>query len=235
LFIHTVEQSDDCFVQLDIPGVRGRLARAIAQINPDVVCFDPLNCFGVGDLNRDGDMRASCQALTQLCAEGRADRAIVVLHHALTGKIGAARATGFERSSFGRNSKLLQAWTRGQINIAPASADDNGRLVVSCGKCSNGEEFAPFAINLNPETMIYEAEPEFDHEAWQRRLIEGSSREPEDDLIDLCATPLSRTEAVAKLIAKGHSRATAYRIVQRALSEELVRLEGDKLRRVEVA
>ncbi len=75
---------------------------------------------------------------------------------------------------------------------------------------ANGEEFLPFAIKLNAETMIYEAEPEFDRDAWQRQLMEGSSREPEDDLIDLCATPLSRGEAVNKLMSKGHSRATAY-------------------------
>jgi hypothetical protein len=233
LLIHTVEDTEDCFVQLDLPGVRQRLGDVIERFDPDVVCFDPLNCFGVGDLNRDGDMRASCQALTQLCATGRAGRAIVVLHHALTGRAGAARATGIERSSFGRNSKLLQAWTRGQINLAPAGAHDNARLVVSCGKCSNGEEFAPFSIKLNSETMIYEAEPDFDHEAWQRQLVEGPQRAPEDDLIDLCATPLARTEAVRKLIDKGYSQATAYRIIQRAVTDGLVRLEGAQLQRLE--
>jgi hypothetical protein len=80
-----------------------------------------------------------------------------------------------------------------------------------------------------------QAEPEFDHNAWQRQLTEGSNRELEDDLIDLCATPLPRTEAVRKLIEKGHSRATAYCIVQRALKEGLVRLEGDNLHPMEPA
>lgn len=234
LYIHTVEHADDCFVQLDQPGVRTRLGNVITQIDPDVVCFDPLNCFGVGDLNRDGDMRNTCQAITQLCAEGRADRAVVVLHHALTGKAGAARATGFDRSSFGRNSKLLQAWTRGQINLAPASGDDNARLVVSCGKCSNGEEFAPFAARLNPATMIYEAEPGFDHQAWQRQLSEGPARRPEDDLLDLCEQPQPRNEAARQLVARGHSQASAYRIIQRALEDNLVRLEGSILHRADL-
>jgi hypothetical protein len=239
LFIHTVESADDSFVQLDQPGVRQRLGDAIERFDPDVVCFDPLNCFGAGDLNRDGDMRASCQAITQLCAIGRdakhgqPPRAIVVLHHALTGRIGAVRATGIERSSFGRNSKLLQAWTRGQINLAPASPHDNTRLVLSCGKCSNGEEFTPLSIKLDPATMIYEAEPEFDHEAWQRQIADGPQRTPEDDLIDLCANPLPRADAALKLIAKGYSRATAYRIIQRAVSEGLVRAQDSMIHRLE--
>jgi hypothetical protein len=239
LFIHTVEGAEDCFVQLDQPGVRQRLADVIERFDPDVVCFDPLNCFGIGDLNRDSDMRATCLAITQLSAvgrdgkDGRQPRATVVLHHALTGKAGAARATGIERSSFGRNSKLLQAWTRGQINLAPASAHDNLRLVLSCGKCSNGEEFAPFAIRLDPHSMIYEAEPEFDHAAWQRQLAEGPQREPEDDLLDICQHPQLRSDAVRKLIDKGYSQATAYRIIQRALNAGLARLDGNMIHRVQ--
>lgn len=236
LFIHTVEGADDCFVQLDQPGVRQRLGDVIERFDPDVVCFDPLNCFGMGDLNRDSDMRATCLAITQLSAagrdarEGRPPRATIVLHHALTGKAGAARATGIERSSFGRNSKLLQAWTRGQINLAPASAHDNMRLVLSCGKCSNGEEFEPFAIRLNPATMIYEAEPDFDHAAWQRQLAEsGPEREPGDDLLDICQHPQTRAETGRKLMEKGYSQATAYRIIQRALNDGLVRLDGNTL------
>ena len=237
LFIHIVEGAHDCFVQLDQPGVRQRLGDVIERFDPDVVCFDPLNCFGIGDLNRDSDMRATCQAITQLSAagrdgkDGRLPRATVVLHHALTGRAGAVRATGIERSSFGRNSKLLQAWTRGQINLAPASAQDNSRLVLSCGKCSNGEEFAPFSVKLNPATMIYEAEPEFDHAAWQRQLLESPAREPEDDLLDICQHAQTRADAIRKLREKGYSQATAYRLVQRALTDGLLRLEGNMLHR----
>jgi len=137
-----------------------------------------------------------------------------VLHHALTVRIGAARATGFERSSFGRNSKLLQAWTRGQINLAPASASDNRRLVLSCGKCSNGEEFPPYGIKLNPEAMVYEVEPSFNLEAWEKELTEGKRTEPEDALLELWVRPISRNEAVRELIEHGYSRATAYRAIK---------------------
>ena len=70
--------------------------------------------------------------------------------NALTGRGGAAKVTGHDRASFARNSKVMHAWTRGQINIAPIDPDDNSRLIVACGKCSNGKEFEKFAIKLNP-------------------------------------------------------------------------------------
>jgi hypothetical protein len=41
---------------------------------------------------------------------------------------------------------------------------------VTCGKNSNGREFAPFAVRLNPETMIYEAAPDFDLDAWETEV-----------------------------------------------------------------
>ena len=176
LFIHTLENTGDAFVSLDSPETCNRVASLIEKLAPDVVCFDPLNCFGLGDLNNDGDMRHTCQAISRICQQSGPNghsRAIVVLHHALTGRVGAARATGFDRSSFGRNSKLLHAWTRGQINIAPQGPNDNARLVVSCGKCSNGEEFAPFGIRLNRELMIYEPDPQFNLNDWEAGVQEG--------------------------------------------------------------
>jgi hypothetical protein len=84
-----------------------------------------------------------------------------VLHHARTGKAGAAQATGYDRSGFARNSKVLYNWTRAQINIAPRGPEDNQRLVVTCGKCSNGREFKTFAITLHQESMIYTPDPQF--------------------------------------------------------------------------
>jgi hypothetical protein len=101
--------------------------------------------------------------------------------------------------------------------------------VLSCGKCSNGEEFAPFAIRLNSETMIYEAEPEFDHAAWQRQLAEGPQREPEDDLLDICKHAQARPDAARKLIEKGYSRAAAYRLIKQAIDEGLIRVDGEML------
>ena len=176
-------------------------------------------------------MRATCQALTQLCATGRAGRATVVLHHALTGRAGAVRAIGIERSSFGRNSKLLQAWTRGQINIAPRSPEDNQRLVVACGKCSNGREFKTFAAILDEERMIYQLDPKFNAAEWEQSMhtTGATGRDPADALLEICATPCTRSEARKQLEKSGLSRAASYKAINRAIEEGLIIAQADKL------
>lgn len=175
---HTVENDTDSFVNLDSPEAVANLESAIKQHAPDILVVDPLNDFAIGDLNKDADMKLTLQTLSRIARKGNPKRAIVVLHHALTGKAGASRATGFDRSSFGRNSKALHAWTRAQINLAPADADNNERLIVACGKCSNGREFPTFAIRLNLETMIYECDPTFDVAGWQS-AITGKTEGPD--------------------------------------------------------
>jgi hypothetical protein len=167
---HTLEHDDDGFVSLDAPDNRLAIQNAIETRDFGAVVIDPLNDFASGDLNKDADMKATLQILSRLCRRGNPDRALVVLHHALTGKAGAVRATGHDRASFARNSKTLHAWTRGQINLAAVDADSNDRLIVACGKCSNGKEFPAFGIALNPETMIYNCDATIDVEVWATEM-----------------------------------------------------------------
>jgi hypothetical protein len=115
-------------------------------------------------------MLRTCRAITSLTRLGKPDCSIVVLHHTLTGKEGLKKATGYDRASYGRGSKSLQFWTRGQINVALGSPDDDGKLVIICGKNSNGPAFDPFGIALDPVTMIYEIDPEFDFETWKNEI-----------------------------------------------------------------
>jgi hypothetical protein len=175
---HTIENDDDGFVSLDSPENQMAIQRSIESATPDGIVIDPLNDFAAGDLNKDADMRATLQTLARLCRRGNPDRAIVVLHHSLTGKAGAARATGHDRASFARNSKTLHAWTRGQINLAAVDGDNNERLIVACGKCSNGKEFSAFGVRLNPDTMIYECDPTLDVSAWQSEMT-GKAETPD--------------------------------------------------------
>lgn len=66
LLIHTLENSGDCFLNLDDPRTRLRIADVIERHEADVICFDPLNAFGAGDLNTDHDMRLTCRAITEI-------------------------------------------------------------------------------------------------------------------------------------------------------------------------
>lgn len=164
--IHTLENDADGFVALDSLDNQAAIQAVIQDTEPDIISADPLDEFGVGDLNKDADMKATLTALSRICRRGNPQRGIVVLHHAITGRGGAAKATGYDRASFARNSKTLLAWTRGQINLASVDEENYDRLIVACGKCSNGREFQPFAIRLNPDTMIYECDATVNVKEW---------------------------------------------------------------------
>jgi hypothetical protein len=71
IVIHTLENDEDSFLNLDDPANRARVGEIITEHNADVVVFDPLNSFGVGDLSKDSDMRNTCQILSGLTKRGQ--------------------------------------------------------------------------------------------------------------------------------------------------------------------
>lgn len=171
VFFHTLEGDEDGVILLNEEAHFARAAELIIRVNADVVVIDPLRDSHGGDLNGDQEMTSATRNLTRLAkVGGRTDRALLILHHALTGKAGAGKATGFDRSSFGRNSKVLQGWTRAQINIAPGSADNSNVLVIASGKNNNFKEFATFAVELDEWTMTYQVKEDFDMETWQAEI-----------------------------------------------------------------
>jgi hypothetical protein len=200
------------------------IQRAIDSASPDGIVIDPLNDFAAGDLNKDADMRATLQTLSRICRRGNPDRAIVVLHHSLTGKAGASRATGHDRASFARNSKTLHAWTRAQINLAAVDPDNNERLIVACGKCSNGREFPAFGIRLIPE-MIYECDSTVDVSVWHSEMT-GKAETPDlsPNMVAGVVAELGRTNGaptkpqIVKAIQNetGCVKGSAYRAIDRA-------------------
>lgn len=218
--LHTIETDADGFVNLDDPDAVARIAISIQADKPDGVVFDPLNDFAVGDLNSDRDMKLTLQTLSRLCRKGNPLRAIIVLHHALTGKGGAVKATGYDRSSFARNSKMLHAWARGQINLAPVDAENNDRLIIGCGKCSNGREFQTFAVRLNPDSMVYECDPSVDVNQWAKDITGQRDNDPLMDPVrvgQLCRSLMTKGDlAKAIMVDCGCYRGSAYRYVSRA-------------------
>jgi hypothetical protein len=224
--IHTLENDSDGFVSLDLPENRAAIIEAVEDSGADIVCLDPLNDFSIGDLNKDSDMKATLTAASQSIRKGGFERGIIVSHHALTGKAGAAKATGYDRSSFARNSKSLLAWTRAQINLAAVDPDSNDRLIVGCGKCSNAREFPAFAVKLNPETMFYEPDDSVDIKAWTEGL---AGKEPPlatpTDVKNLCTFLIPRPELARKLQNLGISRPTAYRLIQKAARMKLIEID----------
>ena len=147
-----------------------RIAEAIGKFDADIVVFDPLRDFGADDLNADRYMTETLREISRITKRGNPKRIPVIIHHAGTGKAGILKATGFDRSSFGRNSKVLFSWARAQINVAPGTSDDNSVIVIASAKCSNAREFEPFAATLDQQNMLYRRDENFDFDTWQHSL-----------------------------------------------------------------
>ena len=221
LKLHTLETDEDGFLNLDDESHRASIRELISDNSPDACVYDSLYNFQIGDLNKDVDMVATLQCISQMTKAGNSNRIPLILHHALTGKAGASRSTGQDRASFSRNSKVLHAWTRGQINVAAGSTENNETLVISCGKNSNGKEFEPFPVTLNPETMIYELDSSFDIAAWVEGMGGQKDSKPlmnPDRVREVCAVSGSTKTELAKLIMDdcGCYRGSAYRFIARA-------------------
>jgi phage/plasmid primase-like uncharacterized protein len=224
---------NDTFVNLDNPENLRRLQQTIEHQLPDGIIFDSLYDFGIGDLNKDSDMRSTLTAITRLARHRNPKRAIIVLHHATTGSSGAAKATGYDRSSFARNSKVIYNWARAQINIAPATGESNDQLIVSCGKCSNGKEFHSFAVKLDPDTMRYGVDSSIDVAEWSREMGGKSKNDPEitpQETADMCGAGASKPVLSKKVMESiGCSRMSAYRHINRAVKKGLLRESGEML------
>src|SRR5215470_268450 len=133
VFFHTLEADDDGFLMLDVENSE-RIMNAVAAVNADVVVYDPLRDFGSDDLNSDRYMTETLREISRITKRGNPQRIPLIIHHAGTGKAGILKAIGFDRSSFGRNSKVLFSWARAQINVSPGLPDDNTVIVISSAK-----------------------------------------------------------------------------------------------------
>jgi hypothetical protein len=227
LRIHTFETDNDLMLHLSDQRNESKLQSAIQEFNPDIVLFDPLRDISIGDLNSDDDMRATCHALSRIAHVGNPDRAIIIITHAITGKTGAGRAFGVERSGFARNSKVLFMWARAQINIVAGNEDNNELLLISCAKNNNGREFPPVAVRLNPETMIYSVDDDFDIGSWREEISSTTKRRifrPEIVIeIDWPKKRLTKPQLVKALAnEEGIGRSRCYELVDEAQVAGLV-------------
>ncbi len=225
-------RESDTFVNLDNPENLKRLEKTIEHQLPDGIIFDSLYDFSAGDLNKDADMRSTLTAMSRLARFRNPKRAMIVLHHATTGTSGASKATGYDRSSFARNSKVIYNWARAQVNIAPATGENNDQLIVSCGKCSNGREFPAFAIKLDTDTMAYSIDETVDVSEWSREMT-GRKNEADitpEQVASICTPGISKSALAKKIMDSiGCARQSAYRHMAKAIAKNTIRLSGELL------
>jgi hypothetical protein len=232
LFIHTIENDADSFLNLINPANYAAVNALIQDVNPDFIQWDPLNSLTDNDLNSDMDMRAVVSAISTITRSGNPNRIPFVLHHSLTGKIGAARAVGWDKASYGRNSKVLQAWTRAQINLAPRSADNPNLLIMSCGKNNNGKLFPEIGVEFDENLGIYIKDDSFDPEEFREEVgIQSSKKKPitPEQVADLVEDGIPRTKLLEAVKNKySVSQPTAYRTIDRAEEAGNIRKERGK-------
>lgn len=223
---------NDTFLTLDNPEVILRIQHALDLFVPDGIIYDSLYDFGIGDLNKDVDMRKTVTAISRLTRHRNPKRPMIVLHHSLTGQMAGSNAVGANRASFGRNSKVLYNWSRAQINLAPMSEDNNTKLAVSCGKCSDGREFLPFAVNLNEDNMTYVVDSEQDVAEWANEKRTGGTAPSisATEVSSLCGSGISKI-ALSRKISEitGGSKQNSYRYIRKCLQSGKIRESGEML------
>ncbi len=220
LTFHTLEHELDDRLRLGDSNNAKSLAKLIRQHKPDIVVLDPLGSFG-RNLNSDEGMLGTLQDATRLCRIENPETSIIVVHHTLTGREGFKKAVGHDRASYGRGSKALHAWARGQINIAPGDPEDTRKLMIACGKNSNGREFDPFGAILNTDTMLYEIDPAFNIGIWKQQMcgvVEAKHKlTPEDVANYVREMPMSRAALVEEICNDiGCKKSTAYSAIKLA-------------------
>jgi hypothetical protein len=199
IFFHTLEADDDGFLMLDLENSE-RIAEAIGKFDADIVVFDPLRDFGADDLNADRYMTETLREISRVTKRGNPRRIPLVIHHAGTGRAGIQKTTGYDRSSFGRNSKVLFSWARAQINVAPALPNSNDTIIIASAKCSNSREFEPFAAYLDQDTMLYQRLEDFDFEAWQQSLEPPKRGAPNKPTLEMLLNLLPPAGSISKAV-----------------------------------
>jgi hypothetical protein len=227
LKLHTLETDRDLLLHLSDPRNVEDLENAIREFNPIGVAYDPLIDFSIGDLSKDIDMAATCNAIGRISRAGNPERAIIVATHAITGVAGMKKAFGFEAPGFGRNSKVLQSWSRAFINVIPAT-EDHSVLVLTCGKNNDGKIFEPIAIRRT-DAMIYEHEPDFDVQSFREQLerpTKGRTTYRAEIVaeIDWPKPELDRKQLRDAIMDETRcSSATAYRLIDAAVIQRIIK------------
>ena len=166
LFFHVVETLDDAFINIGSEEIVSKWRLTLERVLPDCIYIDPFGEVIVGDSNKDADVRHTLRELTKICRRHSHDTAIVVIHHARTGRGNIAQAVGYDKGNYGIGSKALYSGVRSQINLAPADAEDSSRIVLSCGKSNDAKPFKPMGLKMDEATMHYLPDSSFNVQEW---------------------------------------------------------------------
>ena len=238
--IYAPTRPEDRIVWLDDEATVNKLTTLVREHRADLVIFDPYAAFFAGeDENQSMQARQTMTAMARISRAGNPDAALLVVHHSRIGREATAGAIGWERGAYIRGSKALTAMSRAQINFAPVDPDDRDLILVSCGKCSNGRPFEPFAIRLDPGTMRYHPDPTFSLDDWKANVQEKGFRPgPRAKISDVLVLALmqeiggaiKRSTLVERISTEaGCNKTAAYQAIKKLVDEGRLNLAAGYL------
>jgi hypothetical protein len=229
LRIQAIRGIEDTDLGLGDLVTRARIRVTIEAERPGGVIVDPLGNFASGDISKPHEMKETVRLLTSTVWSAAPEAAVVVLHHARTGRTNIAQGVGWDAANFATGGKTLFAAARCQINLMPGQADDDTRLVLSCAKANNCERFAPRGLIFEPISFVYRVDPDFDVDLWQAQ-VEGRARAGQSlctiaDVVAAVRDGYSKTkDLVAHLTdACAVSKRTVERLVQAAAQKQAIK------------
>lgn len=172
LYLHVIDKPDDGIITLADPDAYRKLCASLKQVQPDVVVFDPWGNMIEGNENDNEEVRRTLKLLIRAISENCPTAAIIVIHHARTGKATAIEAgNNYSGGSLGRGSKALVSSARCELALWPGDSEDSSKLVLTCEKANNVQKFEPKGLLF--ENGVYRQDDAFDLKAW-RDDIEGN-------------------------------------------------------------
>jgi len=204
----TLEGPEDTFISLASPVNVDRWRLTIEQHKPDVLWADPWGDILDGDANGDDDARNTLAVLRRLLRKVNPSAGLGILAHARTGAKNILQAIGYDAANFGKGSKALYSSARCVWNLAPGDETESPLLVCVHAKSNDTPKEKPFALRLDPETMLYGKEAEFDLDAWvaevgQRASGKGGARKAAAPLETFRPYVLKVLEAAGQILPSG--------------------------------
>ena len=171
----TLENPDDASITLADSDNLDRWRKTLEGWRPDVLWVDPWGDVLVGEANSDEDTRATIGILRRMLHKVNPEAGLVILAHARTGIRNIAQAFGYDAANFGKGSKALYNSARCVWNLAPGGESDSPPIVCVHAKSNDYPMQKPFALRLDPNTMLYTPVAGFDLEAWQADVGQRAS------------------------------------------------------------
>lgn len=223
LYLHVLDKPDDGIITLADAEAYAKLTATLKSVQPDVIVFDPWANMIEGNENDNEEVRKTLKLLLKAVTSCCPNAAILVIHHARTGKSTAIEAgNNFSGGSLGRGSKALVSSARCELALWPGHSEDSSRLVLTCEKVNNVKKFEPKGLLF--EHGIYVPDHNFDLDSW-RDDIAGTRSSGKtltiEDLVDAVRNGVFRKKDIVDYCENncGVGRATVTRRLKDAVDK----------------